>query len=151
MTVGGDEAAVEADVARLAGGHDLQLGGDEVLLHDAVFLIEELEDVELEAIRAVLSRERTAADEQVQALAGNGLVERLFALLAAEVRQQIVDDELRVALVRADVDGDRGTVAAHDHAVQLKGDRHPLVLADTAVVVGLEVGHLGLLVERTGL
>ncbi len=65
-----------------------------------------LDDVELEAVRAVLARERTAADEQVQALARNGLVERLLALLTTEVRQQIVDDELRVALVRADVDGD---------------------------------------------
>ena len=29
--IGSDEAAVEADVARLAGGHDLDLSGDEIL------------------------------------------------------------------------------------------------------------------------
>ena len=86
MAVGRDEAAVKADVARLAGRHDLELGGDEVLLRDAVLRVQILENAELEAVGAVLVLKRLAAEQHVQALARDGLIERLFALLAAKVR-----------------------------------------------------------------
>ena len=36
VAVGADEAAVKADVAHVEGGHGAELGGDEVLLRDAV-------------------------------------------------------------------------------------------------------------------
>ena len=86
VTVGRDEAAVKADVARLAGGDDFELGGDEVLLRNAVLRVQILENAELETVGAVLIFKRLSAEQHVQALARDGLVERLFALLAAKVR-----------------------------------------------------------------
>ena len=151
VTVGSDEAAVKADVARLAGGHDLELGGDEVLLRNAVLRVQILENAELETVGAVLIFKRLSAEQYVQALARDGLVKGLFALLAAEVREKVVDDELRVAFLAADVHGNARTVAQHNNTVQLEGDGHPLILADAAVVMGLEVGHLALFIERAGL
>ena len=151
MAVGSDEAAVEADVARLAGGHDLDLSGDEILLRHAVLLVEVLHNAQLEAVGAVLICDGTAAEQHVQALARNRLVEGLFALLAAKVREKIVDDELRVVFLAADVDGNALAVAQHGHTMQLEGNGHPLILADTAVMMGLEVRHLSLFIERAGL
>ena len=86
MTVGRNEAAVKADVARLAGGDDFELGGDEVLLRNAVLRVQILKNAELETVGAVLVFKRLSAEQHVQALARDGLVERLFALLAAKVR-----------------------------------------------------------------
>ena len=74
-----------------------------------------------------------------------------FALLAAQVRQQVVDDKLRVGGIGADLDEDLAAVGADDLAVQLQRDRDPLVLADAAVVVGLEIGQLGVFIEGVGL
>lgn len=65
--------------------------------------------------------------------------------------QQVVDDELRVFGVRADLDIDLASVRADDLAVQLQRDRDPLVLADAAVVVRLDVGQLRILIEGVGL
>ena len=65
--------------------------------------------------------------------------------------QQVVDDELRILRLVADVDGQHRAVRERHHAVQLQRDRHPLILADAAVVVGLEIGHLRFLVQGTGL
>ena len=47
--------------------------------------------------------------------------------------------------------GDRRAVRADDDAVDGERDRDPLVLADAAVVVGLEVRQPRLLIERAGL
>ena len=151
MAVGADEAAIKADVAGVGRGDGFQLGGDEVLLGDAVFLVQQTQDFNLDAVGAVVIAERTGANENVQCLGRNGLVEGLFALLTAKMREQIVDDELRILGVVADLDVDLAAVAADDKAVQLERDGDPLVFADAAVVVRLEVGQLGILVEGIGL
>ena len=65
--------------------------------------------------------------------------------------QQIVDDELGVLRLVTDMDGQHRAVGERHHAVQLQRDGDPLILADAAVVVGLEIGHLRLLIERPGL
>ena len=104
MAVGADQAAVESDVAGVRRGDGFQLGGDEVFLGDAVFLVQQTQDFDLDAVGAVVIAERAGANENVQRLRRNGLVEGLFALFAAKVREQIVDDELGVLGVVADLD-----------------------------------------------
>ena len=64
--------------------------------------------------------------------------------------QQVVYHQLGlVPLANGHLHG--GAVLQGHHAVELQGDGDPLVLADAAVVVGLEVGHLALLIEGAGL
>ena len=67
------------------------------------------------------------------------------------MREKIVDDELRVAFLAADVNSNALAVAQHGRTVQLEGNGRPLILADTAVMMGLEVRHLSLFIERAGL
>ena len=151
MAVGADQAAVESNVTGVRRGDSFQLGGDEVLLGDAVFLVQQTQDFDLDAVRAVVIAERAGANEDIERFGRDGLIEGLFALFAAKVREQIVDDELGVLGVVADLDVDFAAVAADDKAVQLERDGDPLVFADAAVVVRLEVGQLGILVEGIGL
>ena len=63
------------------------------------------------------------------------------------MRQKVRDDELRVGGVISDGDVNLASIAADDFAVQLQRHRHPLVLADAAVVVGLEIGKLAVFIE----
>ena len=58
------------------------------------------------------------------------------------MRQEIRDNKLGILRLTADSDIDDLAVFERNNAVQLERDRHPLVLLDTAVVVGLEVGKL---------
>ena len=151
MAVGADEAAVEAKVTGVRRRDSLEFGGYEIFLHDAVFLMQDAHDGELHAVGTVVVRLGPAADEDIERFRRNGLVQRLFALLAAQMRQQVVDDELRVFGIRADLDIDFASVRADDLAVQLQRDRDPLILADAAVVVRLDVGQLRVLIQRIGL
>ena len=64
--------------------------------------------------------------------------------------QQVRDDQLGLARL-ADAHVYHAAVLLGHHAPQLQGDGHPLVLADTAVVVGLEIRHLAVLIQRRGL
>ncbi len=151
MAVGTDEGAVKADVAGPEGGHGGQLGGDEVLLHNAVLLVQQVQNGQLHPLRALVVLEGTAAHQHVQALAGNGLGQRLLALVSRQVGQQVVHSEDGIAGAGTDGHLDHAAVLHGDDAVELQGDGHPLVLADTAVIVGLEEAHLGVLVEGIGL
>ena len=85
VAVGADQGAVEADVGGLEGGHHLQLGGDEILLHDVVLLVQVVHDGQLYPVGALVVLKGAAADKQVQAFAGDGLAQGLLGLLHAQV------------------------------------------------------------------
>ena len=65
--------------------------------------------------------------------------------------QQIGDYQNGIGFVLTNGDGDSGAVLPADDAVNGKGNAGPLVLLDAAVVVGLEVGNLGILIQGIGL
>ena len=62
--------------------------------------------------------------------------------------QQVSDAEHRVVLVLTDADRHAGTVGTGEHAVD--GQRHgaPLILAQTTIIVGLEVAEVVGLIQR---
>ena len=65
--------------------------------------------------------------------------------------QKIVDDELGIGGLVADGDLHGLAVGLDHHAVELQGHGDPLILPHAAVVVGLEVGKLGVFIEGIGL
>ena len=113
--------------------------------------MEELEHRQLHPLARILIAHGAAAQQQVQLLAADSLRQGLLVLLAAQVGQKIRDDQLGVARIAADVDGLLGPIRQDHHAVKLQGDGGPLILADAAIVVGLEVGKLIVLIEGVGL
>ena len=64
--------------------------------------------------------------------------------------QQVGDAEGGVAHVLAHLDGDGGAVGPGKDAVDGQGHGGPLVLADAAVVVGLEQAEVGRLIQGVG-
>ena len=151
MAVSPDQGAVQADVAGLYRRDGLQLGGSEVVLHNAVLLVEQLHDGQLYPAGLLLVSDGLAAQQQVQRFSGDGLRQGLLVLSGPQVGQKVRDDQPGLPLLLADADGDLGPVLPDDHAVEGQGDGHPLVLADAAVVVGFEIGQLAVLIEGVGL
>ena len=120
-----DHAAVKADVARRERRHGGELRRQEVLLRDAVLIMQQRKHGELHAV-AALTGIRHTADDDVECLAGDALLHGLAQLILAEVRQEVCDDKLRLVRLAADGDVDRAAVLERDRAVQLQRDRDPL-------------------------
>ena len=99
---------------------------------------------------AALTLYRAGAQENVEIFGGDGLIEGLFALLCAQMGQQVGNHELGLAAL-AQGHFTNGAVLQRHHAVDGQGNGHPLVLANAAVVVGLEVSQLAVLIEGAGL
>jgi hypothetical protein len=148
VAVGSDHGAVEADVAGLISGDDLDFSAGKILLGDAVLLIKEDHSIQLDSFLHFLVVHSVGADEDVQFLGADAVAQLALALLSAQMGQQVGDAEDGIVLVLAHVHGDGGAVSAGEHAVD--GQRHstPLILADAAVVVGLEVAEVVGLVQR---
>ena len=147
VAVGTDQGAVQTHVSCLAGGYGGEIGGQEILLGDAVLLMEQSQHVEADGVAALTAGVGTGAHQEVQPLGGNGGAQRLGGLILGQMGEQIVDVDHGIGGILTDADVDHGAVLLHHHAVEGQGDSHPLVLADTAVVVGLEEGHTAVLVE----
>ena len=150
VTVGRQQAAVKANLTALASRQHRQLGGQEILLNQAIFLVQQLHDVQLHQISA-LAIERLSAQNHVQLLTLDALGQGLLHLIAGQMDQQIGDHQHRVIVVLTDGHGDYAAVLAVDYAMQGQGHGGPLILLDAAVVVGLEVGNLRILVQGIGL
>ena len=88
------------------------------------------------------------ADEDVELFGLEGVGELLLRLPVGQVRQQVRDGEDRIGRVLADGHRHHRAVLFRHHAVQGERAREPLVLADAAVIVGLELRHAAVLVER---
>ena len=148
VAVAAHHGAVKTDVTALVSRGDLDLGPHELLLGDAVLLVEEDHGVQLDGFLDVLILHRIGTDEDVQLLGLDAVLQGAGVLLGAQMGQQVGDAEDGVALVLADADGDGGAVVAGEDAVD--GQRHgaPLILADAAVVMGLEVAQVVGLIQR---
>ena len=146
MAVAADERAIETNLTHLKCGHCSELGRQKILLDDAVAVVEDAHYAQLHSVASVVGV-RHAADENIKALAGYALLHGLLHLILAEVRQKVCDDKLGILRLTADGDIDDLAVFERHNAVQLERNGHPLVLLDTAVVVGLEVGKLIRLVQ----
>ena len=150
LTVAADERAVHADVARLKTRHDLQLGGEEVLLRDAVAVVQKRHDREHHAL-AALPGVGNAAGENVQILARNDVRAVLGHLILRKMRQQVGDREFGIVRILADDDLDGFAVLLRHNAVNFERDGDPLVFLDAAVIMRFEKADLVLFVEGNGL
>ena len=151
MAVGADHGAVEAEIPGLEGGNGAQLGGEEVLFHDAVLFKQQLGNGDLDLLGAGVIPQSGAADEDIELFALDAFGKGFLHLIGGQVGQQVGDAENGIARLLADGNGQRRAVLADDGAVQGQRDGGPLVLLDAAVVVGLEEALLALLIQWPGL
>ena len=150
MTVGAQQAPVQANLPALSGGDNRQLGSAEIILHKAVLLVQQAHDVQLHQV-AALALQRLGAQDHIQLLTGNALGQSLLHLVGGQVDQQVGDHQDGIVLILADGDGNLAAVLLADHTVN--GQRHagPLVLLDATIVMGLEIGDLAVLIQGLGL
>ena len=148
VTVAAHHGAVKAHVPGLVGGHHLDLGAGEVPLGDAVLFVQQHQGVQLDGLLDVGILYSVGADEHVQLLGLDALAELAVVLLGTQMGQQVGDAEHGVILVLTHCKGHAGAISTGEHAVD--GQRHgaPLVLADAAVIVGLEVAEVVCFVQR---
>ena len=147
VAIAQNHGTVEAHVAGGAGGHDLDLGGEEVLLLDVVLLLEDVQEHLLDGLLGgvlvvLVKLDGTAAHDHVEDLGIDGVLGRLGHLLTREVDQQVGDGKDRVVCLVADVDVDGGAVLFADDAHECERGGYPVVALDAAVVVRVEVGHV---------
>ena len=155
MAVAQHHAAVEAQVAGAAGGHDLKLGGQEVLFLDAVLVGKQLQGEGLHGVLLLLClvvlvahHQGAVADQDVERLAFNHFVGLLAHLLVRQVDEQVGNAEDGVVGILADLHVHHAAVLLGDHAVQRQRDGDPLVVFDAAVVMGVHEGKLAGFVQR---
>ena len=150
MAIAAHHGAVKANVAALVGRGDLDLSTHELLLGDAVLLVEQDHGVQLDSFLDVLIINSIRADEEVQLLSLDAVLQGTGVLLGTQMGQQVGDAEDGIVLVLAHTDGDGGAILTGEHAVDGQRDRAPLILADTTVVMGLEVAQVVRLIQRGG-
>ena len=92
VAIAQNHGAVETHVAGGAGGHDLDLGGEEVLLLDVVLLLEDVQEHLLDGLLGgvlvvLIELDGTAAHDHVEDLGVDGVLGGLGHLLAREMDQ----------------------------------------------------------------
>ena len=154
LAVAQDHRTVQAHVARLACGHNLKLGGEQVLLGDIVLLGENIKDgclnrfFVLVLLGAVASCPGAVAHNHVEKLALNELGRLLLHLLTGKVGEKVGDAEDGVRGVLANHDLDDAPVLLGNNAMDCQGQGCPLVGLHAAVVVCVKRGDVVSLLER---
>ena len=102
LAVTAHERAVKAHIASSAGRNHLDFGGDEVFLAHAVFLLEKLEDGLFDRSLGLVLRVfglvfRAVAQNDVEFLTLEGVLNGFRDLIVGEMRQQIGDGEEGIA------------------------------------------------------
>ena len=146
MAIAQQHAAIQAEIARFARRHSLNLGGEHVVFFDVIALLEEFEQQRLDRL-FLFALQRTAAQDDIQILATDHLGGLLAHLVGRQVDQQIRDAHNRVVFILAHHDIDQRAVLLGHHAVQRHGAGDPLILFDAAVIVRIGIGDIVSLVE----
>ena len=148
VAVRADHTAVKAHIRRLDGRNGLQLRAGKITFGDAVFLVQERQRIQLDALFQLFVRIRQRADHDIQLLAPQTVRQRAFILLCAQVRQQVRHAKHRVSRFLAQADFHLGAVLAVHYTVQGQRRGSPLVFANPTVIMRLEQRDVAVLVQR---
>ena len=153
VAVGTDEPAVQTYVHSVCCGNEAQFSTHKVCLGHTVLLVQICHNHQLHLIGggsllAVLFKIRRTCDQNIQSFAGERLTKGLGVLILCQVGQKIGDAEYGITRVVADAYVNTLTVCLDHGAVQSQRNGDPLILTDTAVVVGFEIAQTVALVQR---
>ena len=140
MTMGNYKAAVEANVARSAGGNSLKLGGYEVLLGYAVALVQHGEQSGFESVGCFGIVNGQAAYKYVQAFALHALAHGFAHLILGKVGEKIGNIEHGIPTLIAHGYFNLFAVCLHYNSVKGKGQRNPLIFLYAAVIMRFKQG-----------
>ena len=125
------------------------------MLGNAIHFIEQSQRIQLYGILYAFFfafvNKRQAADNNIQLLALNAFAQLALVLLSAKMGQQIGYTENRVVGIFAHAYLHQLTVLFDDNAMHSQRHGHPLVFADTAVIMRFKICHLMVFVYRVRL
>ena len=147
LAVGGNQGTVESHIPALQGRHQFQLGRGEILFLHPIGILQQFQ----QGIPGLFVPVRMGADDGLELLAGNAFRQGLLHLVLGHVDQKVRNVEHRVLFIHADVHFDLASVLCIDHTHKGQGDAGPLVLLDAAIIMGAEVHHSILFVDRIAL
>ena len=76
MAIAAYDTAVKADIDHGSCGDKLKLRAEKILLHNSVFFIEELEDIEFHKLAAAVASERQTSHKDIELLTLDALRKR---------------------------------------------------------------------------
>ena len=148
MTVAAYHAPVKSDVINGICRHKFKLGREKISFNNAVFFIKQRKKVKLDSLAFIVVFKRTRADYNIKLLALYDFICLALHLFAAEMGENVGDAELRLIRFFTDFNIDKTAVSLANSAMQRKRNCCPLIFFDSAVVVGFEISHAVLLVNR---
>ena len=140
---------IEAEFTGAASGHDLDLGGEEILFLDVVLFLEDGKDRFLNGFLFLFVRALNGlgADDNVQRLAFDNNGALLAHLVRGKMREQVGDADHGVLGVLADNDVHKAAVLLGNHAMHRKGHCDPLILLDAAIIMRVQIRKAGFLIH----
>ena len=90
---------------------------------------------------AVFFDKGRGSQNHVQTFAGECGAQRTGVLILCQVGQKVGDHQYGILVLFTDGDGNSAAVLTADNAVQCQRNGDPLVLADAAVMMGLEIDY----------
>ena len=147
LAVAGDQGPVKAHIPALQGRHQFQFRRGEVFLLHPVAVLQERH----QGILRLLVPVRMGADHRLELFPGDPFRQGLLHLVLGHVDQQIRNVEHRILFVHADVHLKGPAVFGVDDPHQGQGQTGPLVLLDAPVVMGAEIHHPVLFMDRVPL
>ena len=150
VTVGADQRPIQTNIHRFDRRNDFQFGCYQILLGDAVFLMQDVQYIEFYLLRFLVLIKGSAADKQIQFFPADAICQRAFVLFRTQMRKQVGNHELRISLFFPDVHTHRGTIRPYHHTVESKGNGGPLIFPNPTVIMGFQIGKFFRLVQGMG-
>ena len=148
MTIAADHTAVKSQFSNRKCRNGFQFCRQEIGFGHAVFFMQNVQDIQLDLFALLVLVERHRTYQQVQFFAADNFRCRTLHLLRCQMRQQVGHTEYRITGIFPDVYLYRSTVSLYHNTVQGQRNRSPLILLDTAIVVGLEHCQFMILIQR---
>ena len=148
MGCGCDQASVETDITGRTSSDDFQFSTVEICFNNAVFLIQNGKNLQLDRIFQAFLRIWDGTDQDIQFFTFEAFCQRTLILSCGQMRQQVADIENRIGRIFTDIHCNSLAVLLVNHTVKRKRNSCPLILADAAIVVCLEISNIILLIDR---
>ena len=146
LSVAHNHAAIQPIVSCRSCRNHLDFRGNKILLLHIVFFLKNMKNIGLYCVFLIRILQRTAADQDIQFFALYSFREFFRHLASGQVDQQVTASEYRIVRILADAYLHRRSVLFHNHSVKRHWKRNPLVFFDSAVIMRIQHGQLGIFV-----
>ena len=159
LPVAQDHTPVKSRVSGFSCGNDLQFSRFKICLLNAVVVLKDLQDAVLHSVLIAIilfpaglsvpvDQNGLVPDDHIEHLSLHNCGSGFLHLLLREMDEEVRDEKDRIVFVLADPDNDRLTALLDDHAMDRQRQCDIVIFLDPAVIMGVEIGDAGVLIQR---